>query len=94
MSLIKSGDTIFFFDFKYRNKIIEFNGDFWHLNPSIYTEQSVNKVTGKTAKEIREYDEMKASVASERGYTIMTVWERDYRNDRDKTLEQIKRHIL
>jgi len=90
---INSNDMFFQYDFKYQDKIIEFNGDYWHLNPSIYTEHCVNAVTGKTGKETWQYDKIKASVANEQGYSIMTVWEKDYRNNKDKTLERIKKYI-
>ena len=46
----------YYYDFaviyKDKKKIIEFNGDFWHANPQMYSESYIHGVTKKTAKEI------------------------------------------
>jgi hypothetical protein len=49
----------FAYDFYYNKKIIEFNGDYWHCNPSIYSEDYIIKQTNKTAKQIWEHDKLK-----------------------------------
>lgn len=69
------------YDFCYNNKIIEFNGDYWHCNPRKYKEDYVNKTINMTAKEIWVRDECKKKVAEKFGYKVYYVWEMDYRKD-------------
>lgn len=59
------------------NIIIEYNGDYWHVNPEIYNEDKVI-VDGKTANEIWEKDNLKKKIAEENGYKFYTIWEKDY----------------
>lgn len=63
--------------------IIEFNGDSWHANPSIYSENArphpINKEV--TSKELWKYDELKRKVAESNGFTVLYVWENEYRNN-------------
>ena len=60
------------------NIIIEYNGDYWHVNPEIYNEDKVI-VDGKTAKEIWEKDSLKKKIAEENGYKFYTIWEKEFR---------------
>lgn len=69
------------YDFCYNNKIIEFNGDYWHCNPRKYKEDYINKTTKMTAKEIWKKDEEKKRIAEKFGYKVYYVWEMDYRKD-------------
>lgn len=71
-------DNHFAYDFTYKNKIIEFNGDYWHCNPSLYKADFLNKTIGKYAKEIWEKDENKRLCAEHNGYKLLTIWELDY----------------
>jgi len=80
---ISSNEALYFYDFMYKNKIIEFNGDFWHMNPSKFKETDINKMLKITAKEIWEYDKIKHAVATSKGYDILTIWESDYYNNAD-----------
>jgi hypothetical protein len=76
------------YDFCYNHKIIEFNGDYWHCNPNLYDKTFYNKVKQKTAKEIWEYDEVKANTAKNYNYKILTIWESEYNNDKEKTIKK------
>jgi hypothetical protein len=62
--------------------IIEFNGDFWHANPHIYSEDFYHPILKKTAAEIWEMQEYKNNLAKCCGYDIIEVWESDYRKDK------------
>lgn len=75
------------FDFTYKNKIIEFNGDYWHCNPSLYKEDYFNKRKQLTAKQIWEYDAIKCECAKKYGYNVLTIWESDYYNDKDNVIK-------
>jgi len=70
-------------------KVIEFNGDSWHGNPEIYSENDVpNSIIGKTAKELWEQDREKIDLAKQKGYEVLVVWEKDYRENPKKCLQE------
>lgn len=58
--------------------IIEYNGDIWHANPSLYKENWINPVNKKTAKEIWNYDNRKKIAAEANGYKVVVLWEKDF----------------
>lgn len=72
------------YDFIYKNKIIEFNGDYWHCNPKFYTGEFVNKNKNMLAKEIWEYDKIKTQTAMKYGYLVLTIWESDYNENKEE----------
>lgn len=76
------------FDFVYNNKIIEFNGDYWHANPKIYDKTFINKTNGYTAKEIWKRDKDKIKYAKNHGYDVYTVWESDFKNDYELVIKK------
>ena len=67
---------------------IEFNGDYWHANPSIYNENYYNKAKQLYAHEIWEYDKSKIYCATKHGYKVLVIWESEYNEDFDKTLNK------
>ena len=69
---------LFYYDFFNEGKIIEFQGDFWHMNPIKYKGSDINKMSKNTAKEIWEYDKMKQQKAKDNGYKILIIWESEY----------------
>ena len=78
----------YLFDFCLNNKLIEFNGDYWHANPKFYGPLSFIKAKNKKAKDIWEYDKTKIQTAEKQGYKVLTIWEYDYNNDKEKTLKK------
>lgn len=87
------GDKVWVYDFRVNNKLIEFNGDYYHCNPEIYIETFKNKVKNKTAKQIREEDEIKKQAALESGYGFYVVWEKDYNDNKEETLKKLMEFI-
>lgn len=69
-------------------KIIEFNGDYWHMNPKIYKPLDFNKSKKKTAKEMWDYDKHKIDTAKSNGYEVLVIWENDYTNSKEEVLEK------
>lgn len=57
--------------------VLEFNGDIWHANPTLFTETWINPVSRKTAKEIWSYDKKKEQAANSSGYRVVVLWERE-----------------
>jgi len=90
---LNSGNNFYRFDFKYRNLIIEFDGDFWHMNPSIYAPNDINRVTNRLAKDIWEYDKKKMEHANSKGYIYHRVWESDWKSDIEGEIKIIKNLI-
>ena len=81
------------FDFKYHNILIEINGDYWHCNPNLYSEDFFNKVNGKFAKEIWEKDEDKKMIAESQNYKVYTIWEMDYNSNPNISLRNCVKFI-
>ncbi|MDX8384540.1 MAG: hypothetical protein R8M45_10700 [Ghiorsea sp.] len=84
----KNDKSMFLYDFRYGIKIVEFNGDFWHANPNVYEKDFVNNVSKKSMKEIHAKYAKKNALAESKGYEIMTVWEKDYNEDKNMIAQQ------
>lgn len=69
---------------------LEFNGDFWHMNPAMYSENDINNKNGKTAKLIWEKDLRKKSKCLSNNIRQIVIWEKDWNEDKN----QIKKKIL
>lgn len=78
----------FSFDCKLDNKIIEFFGDFWHHNPLNYDETWINPVSKVTSKYRWAQDIIRVNIAEQNGYDILVVWERDYKKDKEKVINE------
>lgn len=75
------------------NKIIEINGDFWHMNPKKYKPTDVNVVTKSSAKEIWENEEKRNNILKNNGYNILIIWEYDLNSNYNKFLELAKNFL-
>lgn len=65
------------------NVIIETNGDFWHANPVVYTDESKLHPIQKRAI---EKDVRKLRQLYEKGYDVIIVWENDLLHNQSETL--------
>lgn len=77
----------FVYDFTFGQKIIEFNGDYWHANPSKFKEDSI-MIRGKLAKEIWVKDKEKIDFAKSLGYEILVIWESEYKQYKQQTINK------
>lgn len=84
---INYADRSYWYDIKCGNRIIEYNGDYWHANPLIYEETSEMKKR-VPASDIWERDKKKSDVAVLNGYEIKYVWEREFLNNKEKVLQE------
>lgn len=77
-------------DLVYNKKIIEFQGDTYHANPSVYTELDTPNPYRKelTAKEIWENDETKRRIYEDKGYELLIIWASEYRSNKLQTVEK------
>jgi very-short-patch-repair endonuclease len=79
------------FDFfiKQYNLLIEFNGDYFHANPEKYESNYFNKKKKMFALELWELDKTKKQEAIDNGYNFLTIWESDYKKDKDGFINKI-----
>jgi len=89
----KKTNQAFAYDFIFKDKIIEFNGDYWHCNPKLYEPDFYNKVKQKTAQEIWENDKIKKECAEFYGYKLLYVWEYDYINDKENIIKKCMKFL-
>ena len=70
-----NSDEYFFYDFVMSNikYCIEFNGDFWHANPSVYG--SDDEIIKKTAQELWDKDRRKQQTLENDGFVYDVIWE-------------------
>ncbi|NBW09554.1 MAG: hypothetical protein EBR82_16170 [Caulobacteraceae bacterium] len=73
---------------------IEVQGDFWHANPEVYSDEWLHPVIKLTAKEIREKDKKKKLFLESKGYAVLYVWEKDYKDDRHQTIKKLRQDIF
>lgn len=85
---LKRDSGWFMYDIYKDKKIIEYNGDYWHCNPNIYSEDYVNYKTSRTAKETWEFDELKLKLAKDNGYEVLVIWETDYKKNKTKVTQE------
>ena len=82
------------YDFQLGKKIIEFNGDYWHMNPSMYKVDDIHKTTKKTAREIWDKDHKKQICAEKHGYKILYIWESEYNASRDEVIKKCMNFLI
>ena len=78
----------FWYDLYYENKIIEYNGDYWHCNPIKFSKDYINPSTGLSAKQQWERDKIKNDIAICEGFDILIIWEYDYKKDKKGVIKK------
>jgi hypothetical protein len=88
--LLDSNKNWFAYDFVNidRKKCIEFNGDFWHCNPKMYTSEYFHRIKKMTSNDIWKNDEYKKKLIESIGYEVLVVWESDYRKNPKEVLQK------
>lgn len=86
----ENSSKCFYIDYVLFNKVIEFNGDYFHANPNIYNETNyiAKSGCGKTVKDIWEYDKNRLDAISKAGYKVKVVWESDYHKNPEKVIDE------
>ena len=85
--------TYVIYDIKHKNKIVEFNGDYWHANPLVYLSDSIMR-GGKLASEIHERDRRKIKTATDHGLQVLVVWELDFRKNKEAVINEVVKWML
>ncbi|WP_296865314.1 hypothetical protein [uncultured Methanobrevibacter sp.] len=76
------------YDFCYKNKIIEFNGDYWHCNPIFWKHDSYNSSIQMTAAEKWKFDEEKVNCAKSYNYNVLVIWENEYNENEELAINK------
>jgi len=79
------------YDIKHGNCIIEFNGDYWHANPLIYSAD--DHIRGKCARDIWASDKHEIEIAQNAGFSVKVVWEHDYLNNKEQDVKEVAEWI-
>jgi len=92
--VILRSSNIYLYDFTdtKRMKMIEYNGDQYHANPSIYgpddTPHPYHKTKKYCASKIWEKDSNKMELAKSNGYDLLVVWDSEYRKNPKQVLQK------
>jgi len=71
------------------NKVIEFYGDYYHMNPEKYTADYYNPTTGLIARDKRIQDSNRIScLQRDFGCDTMIIWESEYNRDKKSTINK------
>lgn len=88
-----SGSRYYFYDFVLLEKkiVIEFNGNLFHANPTMYHADDIPKFRGNTmtAQQLWDRDAEKFSFIESLGFKLIVVWEADYNNDKETIIQRI-----
>lgn len=71
-----------------KQKIIEYNGDFWHCNPEQYESNHIHKIMNVSASYLWEKERLKIEWFEKRGYEVLVIWDSEYRKYPKQTLEK------
>lgn len=76
----------------YKDRVLPTNGDIFHGNPSMYSEKDTPNPYNKslTTEEIWAYDKQKVDFLVEKGYNVKIVWEKDFKENKTKVIEECK----
>jgi len=78
----------FAYDFVFNNKVIEFNGDYWHCNPKHYPKNYFHKYLNMTADEVWKNNDIKIQSIKNLGFDVLIVWESDYNKNKEKIIDE------
>jgi hypothetical protein len=78
----------YIYDLCANNKIIEYNGDFWHCNPILYAADYVNPRTKVKAIDKWQQDQIKLQYAKDHGYDVLVVWESEFKSNKDEIIKK------
>jgi hypothetical protein len=77
---------------KETNTIYEFHGDYWHGNPKIFVQDSMNKTRNITHGKLYENTLKKEQIIKDLGYNLITIWESDWKNI-NKSIKILQKNI-
>jgi very-short-patch-repair endonuclease len=88
---IQVDDRLYLYDFTCLDtkRIIEFNGDVYHANPSLFLESDrPHPFKELTAKELWILDDIKNDIAKANGFEVLVIWESEYKKNKKEILNK------
>lgn len=82
----RSDKGYYLYDMRFGNKLIEFNGTFWHADPRKYKSDDIIRKT--KVSDIWERDKTKTKVAEDNGYDLLVIWESDFKSNQTDTISK------
>lgn len=79
------------YDICHNNKVIELHGDYWHCNPSVYTESYYHPQKKLSAPEIWEKDSIKINALD---IPYMIVWEKEFNENKEDIVKKCVNWLL
>ena len=76
----------FIFDLGLGNKLIEYNGTYWHADPRVYESDALIKSI--SASDVWVKDKRKITCAQSQGYDVLVIWEKDFKEDKNREIEK------
>lgn len=73
------------YDFKINNTLVEFNGDYYHCNPLVYSSGPINSHQAYVIKK----DEEKAFLAKKNDYSMIVIWEKDFKENKNEVFKTL-----
>jgi G:T-mismatch repair DNA endonuclease (very short patch repair protein) len=82
-------------DIQFQDKplIIEYFGDFWHMNPLLFEANDINQYTQAKASDVWARDARKLDELSHKGFKVFVVWEKAWKFSRVEQESQITKHF-
>lgn len=74
------------------NIFIEINGDYWHCNPTIYKNPN-EIVRNHPVSYFWQRDDKKIKFANSKGFLVYTIWESDWKKNKNNILKNLKNYI-
>jgi G:T-mismatch repair DNA endonuclease (very short patch repair protein) len=87
-TLFRDNKKQYIYDISVGNKIIEYNGDFWHCNPQKYPANYINPRTKLSANETWIKDQAKIQFAQNQGYEVLVIWESEFKKNKEEVLQK------
>jgi hypothetical protein len=88
LTLSRNSKKQYVYDISVANKIIEYNGDFWHCNPKKYSPDYINPRTKLLASEKWKLDEDKIQFAESQGYDVLVIWESEFKQNKKEVFKK------
>ena len=92
---IKHKNGIYFVDFMYDEKIIEFYGTIFHADKRFYKHDDNPNPFDENlkSKDIWDNDKRRINTIKEKGYKTLIIWEYDYLSDPIETIKKCKEFL-
>lgn len=76
------------------NIIIQYYGDYWHMNPQLHQSNDTNEKTNTLAKECWINDQQRINILKHLGYKVYIIWQNDYKNNKDQVLNNLYQYLI